>query len=54
MKAHNFKSDCVEFRNSYILLINFKLRLINFVYFFRHLVEGYTAPTFNIHLKVEQ
>ena len=35
-----FKLDCVESKNGYILLIyviNFKLRLINFVYiFFRH------------------
>ena len=33
----NFKLDCLESKNSYILLINavsFKLCLINFVYFF--------------------
>ena len=32
-----FKSDCIESKNSYILLINvtnFKLRLVNFVYIF--------------------
>ena len=36
-KGSEFKLDCVEFNNSYILLINvinFKIRLINFVYTF--------------------
>ena len=34
-----FKLDCIEFKNSNILKINLKLRLINFVYIFlRYLV----------------
>ena len=35
-QGSKFKLDCVESKNSYIVLINgisFKLRLINFVYF---------------------
>ena len=41
MKAQKFRFDCVEFENSYILMINvisFKLRMINSVYNFRHAV----------------
>ena len=36
-EGSKFKLDCVQSKNSYISLINvinFKLRLINFVYFF--------------------
>ena len=36
-EGSKFKLDCLKFKNSYILMIdviNFKLRLINFVYFF--------------------
>ena len=41
-EGSKLKLDCVEFENGYILLIyniNFKLRLINFTYFFRHPVH---------------
>ena len=42
MRGSKIKLDCIKYKNSYVLLIddiNFKLRLINFVYFFRQLVD---------------
>ena len=53
MMAQKFKLDCVKSTNTYILLIgviNFKFRLINFVYiFFETPLVVYYSVTLSVY-----